>query len=41
MAVMDEAVYGTGARSGGTANLDAFTGTRWITIRGDTAPYPF
>jgi benzaldehyde dehydrogenase (NAD) len=41
MAVMDEAVYGTGARFGGTANLDAFTDTRWITIRGDIAPYPF
>lgn len=32
---------GTGARFGGTANLDAFTGTRWVTIRGDIAPYPF
>jgi benzaldehyde dehydrogenase (NAD) len=32
---------GTGARFGGTANLDAFTETRWITIRGDIAPYPF
>jgi benzaldehyde dehydrogenase (NAD) len=26
---------------GGSANLDAFTETRWITIRGDIAPYPF
>jgi len=32
---------GTGTRFGGTANLDAFTETRWITIRGDIAPYPF
>ena len=29
------------ARFGGTANLDAFTDTRWVTIRGDIAPYPF
>jgi benzaldehyde dehydrogenase (NAD) len=32
---------GTGARFGGTANLDAFTDTRWVTIRGDIASYPF
>jgi benzaldehyde dehydrogenase (NAD) len=32
---------GTGTRFGGTANLDAFTDTRWVTIRGDIAPYPF
>src|SRR5947208_11337115 len=32
---------GTGARFGGTANLDAFTDTRWVTVRGDIAPYPF
>ena len=32
---------GTGARFGGTANLDAFTETRWVTIRGDITPYPF
>jgi acyl-CoA reductase-like NAD-dependent aldehyde dehydrogenase len=32
---------GTGARCGGTANLDAFTDTRWVTIRGDIAPCPF
>ena len=31
----------TGARFGGTSNLDAFTDTRWVTIRGDIAPYPF
>ena len=29
---------GTGARFGGTANLEAFTDTRWVTIRGDIAP---
>jgi len=32
---------GTGARFGGSANLDAFTDTRWVTIRGEIAPYPF
>jgi benzaldehyde dehydrogenase (NAD) len=29
---------GTGARFGGAANLDAFTETRWVTMRGDIAP---
>jgi benzaldehyde dehydrogenase (NAD) len=32
---------GTGTRFGGSANLEAFTETRWVTIRGDIAPYPF
>ncbi len=32
---------GTGARFGGAANLEAFTDTRWVTVRGDIAPYPF
>lgn len=32
---------GTGARFGGTSNLEAFTETRWITVRGDIAQYPF
>ena len=32
---------GTGARFGGTANLDAFTEQRWITMRGDVPVYPF
>jgi len=32
---------GTGTRFGGTANLEAFTETRWVTMRGDIAPYPF
>jgi benzaldehyde dehydrogenase (NAD) len=31
---------GTGARFGGTSNLDAFTETRWITVRGAPAQYP-
>jgi len=35
MALMDESV-GRGA-----ANLDGFTDTRWVTVRGDIAPYPF
>ena len=25
----------------GTADLDAFTETRWVTMRADIAPYPF
>jgi benzaldehyde dehydrogenase (NAD) len=28
-------------RFGGSANLEAFTDTRWVTIRGDIAPDPF
>jgi benzaldehyde dehydrogenase (NAD) len=33
---------GTGSRIGGTeANIEAFTETQWLTVRGDTAPYPF
>jgi hypothetical protein len=32
---------GAGARSGGAANLEAFTDTRRVTVRGDIAPYPF
>jgi len=32
---------GTGARAGGSGNLDAFTDTRWITMRGTIAEYPF
>src|SRR3984885_10649244 len=32
---------GTGTRFGGTANLEAFTETRWVTVQGDIAPYPF
>ncbi|MBV9381490.1 MAG: benzaldehyde dehydrogenase [Streptosporangiaceae bacterium] len=35
------AASGTGARFGGTSNLEAFTETRWVTVRGDIAPYPF
>ena len=35
------AASGTGARFGGTSNLEAFTDTRWVTIRGDIATYPF
>jgi benzaldehyde dehydrogenase (NAD) len=34
-------VSGTGARFGGpAANITAFTETRWVTVRGDIAPYP-
>ena len=33
--------HGTGARFGGAANVDAFTDTRWITVRGDIPEYPF
>ncbi len=32
---------GTGTRFGGTANLEAFTETRWVTMRSEIAPYPF
>lgn len=33
---------GTGARFGGSANLEAFTDVRWVTMRGDIAPHdPF
>src|SRR5262249_46302908 len=32
---------GTGARFGGVSNLEAFTDTRWVTIRGEIATYPF
>jgi len=32
---------GTGARFGGLANLDAFTESRWITVRGQIPVYPF
>jgi benzaldehyde dehydrogenase (NAD) len=33
---------GAGSRFGGaTANIEAFTETRWITARGDIARYPF
>jgi hypothetical protein len=31
----------TGARFGGSANLDAFTDQRWITMRGDIPAHPF
>ncbi len=35
-------VSGTGARFGGpVANVEAFTETRWITMRGEPAQYPF
>jgi benzaldehyde dehydrogenase (NAD) len=33
---------GTGSRHGGSqANLEAFTETQWVTVRGEIAPYPF
>ena len=33
---------GTGSRFGGPeANIDAFTETQWLTVRGEIAPYPF
>jgi benzaldehyde dehydrogenase (NAD) len=33
---------GTGSRFGGAnANIAAFTDTRWVTVRGEIAPYPF
>jgi hypothetical protein len=45
MTLMDQPVWRgeiySGARFGGAANLGAFTDTRWVTVRGDIAPYPF
>lgn len=45
MALMDESVWRgniyPGGGIGGAANLEAFTDTRWVTVRGDIAPYPF
>jgi benzaldehyde dehydrogenase (NAD) len=35
------AASGTGARFGGLSNLDAFTESRWLTVRGDIPAYPF
>jgi benzaldehyde dehydrogenase (NAD) len=32
---------GTGSRFGGDANLDAFTDTQWVTMRGVAPVYPF
>ena len=33
---------GTGSRHGGsTANVEAFTETQWVTVRGDLPAYPF
>jgi benzaldehyde dehydrogenase (NAD) len=32
---------GARARFGGAANLEAFTDTRWTTIRGGKQAYPF
>ena len=33
---------GTGARHGGPqANIEAFTETQWVTLRGDLPRYPF
>jgi benzaldehyde dehydrogenase (NAD) len=34
-------ISGTGARFGGTANLEAFTDLRWVTLRGEPPAYPF
>ncbi len=35
-------VSGTGSRLGGAeANVEAFTETQWVTVRGDVAGYPF
>ena len=35
-------ISGTGSRLGGAeANVEAFTETQWVTVRGEIAPYPF
>ncbi|OPC80013.1 benzaldehyde dehydrogenase [Embleya scabrispora] len=37
-----QAASGTGARFGGPeANIEAFTETQWVTMRGEIAPHPF
>jgi hypothetical protein len=47
MALLDDEIWrgrvfsGGWVTASGTANLDAFTEARWITIRGDIAPDPF
>ena len=42
MVLMDESVWrGKIYTVGGVANLEAFTDTRWVTVRSDIAPYPF
>ena len=47
MALMDEAVSEQTAVDepniwfGGAASPEAVAGTRWVTSRGDIAPYPF
>ena len=44
MTLVDQPVWRgeiySGARFGGAANLEAFTDSRWVTVRGDIAPYP-
>jgi benzaldehyde dehydrogenase (NAD) len=36
------AASGTGSRfGGGAANVEAFTETRWVTVRGEIPAYPF
>ncbi|WP_069816964.1 benzaldehyde dehydrogenase [Streptomyces sp. TP-A0874] len=35
------AASGTGSRFGGDANIEAFTDTRWTTVRSSAATYPF
>jgi benzaldehyde dehydrogenase (NAD) len=34
-------VSGNGTRLGGDANIEAFTETQWLTIKGEVPPYPF
>jgi hypothetical protein len=42
MALMHESAWRGKIFVGGwTANIDAFTETRWVTVRGDITPYPF
>ena len=41
MALMDESVWRGKIYSGGWVRRLAFTDTRWVTVRGDIAPYPF
>jgi benzaldehyde dehydrogenase (NAD) len=36
-----DGAYGLGGIGGAAANIEAFTETRWITMRGERGSYPF
>ena len=41
MTLRDEPVRRGEIYAGRAANLEAFTDTRWVTVRADIAPHPF